>query len=346
MSGVKRLCCARVGGGGASGSGGGSGAGGSGGGPHHPPHPLPPHYPLLLHHHHPGAEAAPPQPAPQPPHPGPVAAAGPGPGPGPVPLPVGPVPLAPVGALGGLGALGGCGVTSAPFLLASELRLGGGGRCVDSLLDITAKIVAENIPFQRIEERYDRIPEPVQRRIIYWSFPRDERDICMYSSLSRVPPVNASGEHQNLSFYKGLKLLETGCVDNVLQVESLPGMGRKQFYGHPAPAKWAVWVLQEREISSLIALTGLRLDTLAIVYSGVHSDVEATATTHTFAHFIESTLCQLSGAYGYEYVSWIRQRLRLFSVGRGVDQGSAVYNVALVRFVPVLQEGFTGCLTV
>lgn len=93
-----------------------------------------------------------------------------------------------------------------------------GPRSPDTLLDITAKIVAENIPFQRIEERYDRIPEPVQRRIIYWSFPRNERDICMYSSLSRVPPVNSSGEPQNLSFCKGLKLLETGCVDSVLQV--------------------------------------------------------------------------------------------------------------------------------
>ncbi|KAG5889745.1 hypothetical protein JTB14_018967 [Gonioctena quinquepunctata] len=91
-------------------------------------------------------------------------------------------------------------------------------RTPDTLLDITAKIVAENIPFQRIEERYDRIPEPVQRRIIFWSFPRNERDICMYSSLSRVPPVNASGEPQNLSFCKGLKLLESGCVDSVLQV--------------------------------------------------------------------------------------------------------------------------------
>lgn len=91
-------------------------------------------------------------------------------------------------------------------------------KCPDTLLDITAKVVAENIPFQRIEERYDRIPEPVQRRIIYWSFPRDERDICMYSSLSRVPSVTSNGEHQNLSFYKGLKLLESGCVDSVLQV--------------------------------------------------------------------------------------------------------------------------------
>lgn len=103
-----------------------------------------------------------------------------------------------------------------------------GPKSPDTLLDIAARIVAENIPFQRIEERYDRIPEPVQRRIIYWSFPRNERDICMYSSLSRVvAPVNgcssissvsSHGEAQNLSFCKGLKLLETGCVDNVLQV--------------------------------------------------------------------------------------------------------------------------------
>lgn len=68
------------------------------------------------------------------------------------------------------------------------LRNGGGGsnhNQPDSLLDITSRIVAENEPFQSIEEKYERIPEPVQRRIIYWSFPRNERDICMYSSLSR-----------------------------------------------------------------------------------------------------------------------------------------------------------------
>lgn len=61
----------------------------------------------------------------------------------------------------------------------------GSVRQPDTLLDITARIVAENEPFQRIEEQYERIPEPVQRRIIFWSFPRNERDICMYSSLSR-----------------------------------------------------------------------------------------------------------------------------------------------------------------
>lgn len=87
-------------------------------------------------------------------------------------------------------------------------------RAPPSLLDITAKIVASAIPFQRIEERYERIPEPVQRRVVYWSFPRDERDICMYSSLARAPP----DDHRNIAFCRGLKLLEAGCVESVLQV--------------------------------------------------------------------------------------------------------------------------------
>ena len=77
-------------------------------------------------------------------------------------------------------------------------------------------MTAETMPFQRIEERYDRIPEPVQERVIFWSFPRNERDICMYSSLSRVPAN--SQEYHNSPFYRGIKLLEQGCVQDVLQV--------------------------------------------------------------------------------------------------------------------------------
>ena len=89
-------------------------------------------------------------------------------------------------------------------------------RSPDSLLDICARLTAETTPFQLIEERYDRIPEPVQERVIFWSFPRNERDICMYSSLSRVP--TNSQEYHNSPFYRGIKILEQGCVQDVLQV--------------------------------------------------------------------------------------------------------------------------------
>lgn len=91
-----------------------------------------------------------------------------------------------------------------------------GGFNPESLLDIAAKVVAENIPFQRVEEQFDRIPEPVQSRIVYWSFPRNEKDICMYSSFANYTKEN--NENQKLPFHQGVKLLESGSVDNVLQI--------------------------------------------------------------------------------------------------------------------------------
>lgn len=78
------------------------------------------------------------------------------------------------------------------------------------LMEIAAKAVASNYPFQSIEERYQRIPEPVQRRIIYWSFPQNEKDIYMYSSLT---PDEKS--HKTI--------FDKFSVSNVLQVGKFPG---------------------------------------------------------------------------------------------------------------------------
>ena len=86
----------------------------------------------------------------------------------------------------------------------------------ESLLDLSAKTVAKNIPFQLVEERINFIPEPVQRKIVFWSFPQNERDIQMYSTFcgsSRDPRDKDRGP-----FLIGQKLLESGCVENVLQI--------------------------------------------------------------------------------------------------------------------------------
>ncbi len=102
---------------------------------------------------------------------------------------------------------------------------------VPTLLDVCARRVAETMPFGGVEARYNRIPEPVQRRIIFWSFPRSEREIYMYSSM-RNSSGNSSGgggcssggsssaaqEHRNSSFYRGGRLVEQGCVSDVLQI--------------------------------------------------------------------------------------------------------------------------------
>ncbi|KAL8178787.1 UNVERIFIED_CONTAM: Zinc finger SWIM domain-containing protein 5 [Gekko kuhli] len=139
----------------------------------------------------------------------------------------------------------------------------------ESLLDAAAKRVAGSWAFERVEGRFQRIPEPVQRRIVYWSFPRSERQICMYSSFQpgrgggsgagggasgaaagtgtglgaggedspaapgaatptgvpgTVPlpgsgaPAAAAAVTEGLPFRRGIRLLETGAVENVLQV--------------------------------------------------------------------------------------------------------------------------------
>nr|XP_061800542.1 zinc finger SWIM domain-containing protein 6-like [Nerophis lumbriciformis] len=91
----------------------------------------------------------------------------------------------------------------------------------ESLLDIAARRVAEKLPFQRVEEGFQRIPEPVQRRILYWSFPRSEQEISVYSSFGSEAEEDYDPEKDDASpvpFRRGVALVEEDCVDNVLQV--------------------------------------------------------------------------------------------------------------------------------
>ncbi|XP_077028189.1 zinc finger SWIM domain-containing protein 6 isoform X2 [Agelaius phoeniceus] len=141
---------------------------------------------------------------------------------------------------GGSGSGGGA-LCAGPSSAAAAAALGllplGKTQSPESLLDIAARKVAEKWPFQRVEERFERIPEPVQRRIVYWSFPRSEREICMYSSFNTGAEDPAAGpggaaapggamdaaaaaaaDENRLPFRRGIALLDGGCVDNVLQV--------------------------------------------------------------------------------------------------------------------------------
>jgi hypothetical protein len=79
------------------------------------------------------------------------------------------------------------------------------------LMDLAAKVAASHYPFQKIEEKFERIiPEPIQRRIIYWSFPQEEKDIIMYSSLN--------SDDQKVSFNRGQTIYRNNLVHNVLHV--------------------------------------------------------------------------------------------------------------------------------
>ena len=100
------------------------------------------------------------------------------------------------------------------------------------LIGLHVDIVHKKILFILTNRYQNRIPEPVQERIIFWSFPTSERDICMYSSMSTTsiplpaesnPALSIDTPYGSTSpFHKGVKLYESDCVSNVLQVGKSP----------------------------------------------------------------------------------------------------------------------------
>jgi len=51
---------------------------------------------------------------------------------------------------------------------------------VTSLMELCSQAVALHIPFEQVEKMYPPVPENVQLRIAFWSFPDNEEDIRLY----------------------------------------------------------------------------------------------------------------------------------------------------------------------
>lgn len=80
---------------------------------------------------------------------------------------------------------------------------------VPSLTELAAKCVASHIPFELVEHVYPPVPEQLQLRIAFWSFPDNEEDIRLYSCLA-----NGSADE----FTKGESQHRTHCVKDPLQI--------------------------------------------------------------------------------------------------------------------------------
>lgn len=52
------------------------------------------------------------------------------------------------------------------------------------LCELSARCVAAHIPFELVEQVFPPVPEELQLRIAYWSFPDNEEDIRLYSCLA------------------------------------------------------------------------------------------------------------------------------------------------------------------
>ncbi|KAI1293768.1 Zinc finger SWIM domain-containing protein 8 [Halotydeus destructor] len=77
------------------------------------------------------------------------------------------------------------------------------------LVEMAAREVACNIPFEIVERHHPPVPEELQLRIAYWSFPENEEDIRLYSCLA-----NGSADE----FTKGESLLKLRAVNDLLQI--------------------------------------------------------------------------------------------------------------------------------
>ena len=94
---------------------------------------------------------------------------------------------------------------------------------VPSLQDLAAREVASSIPFELVEQYPEPIPEDLQKKIAFWSFPEQEEDIRLYSCLA-----NGSDDQ----FIKGEHMLKSKAVKDPLQIgfhlsaTILPGSGK------------------------------------------------------------------------------------------------------------------------
>ncbi|KAF4532656.1 hypothetical protein B566_EDAN009838 [Ephemera danica] len=80
---------------------------------------------------------------------------------------------------------------------------------VSSLTEMAARCVASYIPFELVERVYPPVPEQLQLRIAFWSFPDNEEDIRLYSCLA-----NGSADE----FQKGDYYFKQKNVTDALQI--------------------------------------------------------------------------------------------------------------------------------
>jgi SWIM zinc finger len=80
---------------------------------------------------------------------------------------------------------------------------------LSSLTELSALCVASYIPFELVEHFYPPVPEQLQLRIAFWSFPENEEDIRLYSCLA-----NSSADE----FHRGEQLFKSKCVKDPLQI--------------------------------------------------------------------------------------------------------------------------------
>ncbi|KAH8367889.1 hypothetical protein KR084_003898 [Drosophila pseudotakahashii] len=121
------------------------------------------------------------------------------------------------GGLSGMGSMAiafGAGASSSCTPGGSGAAMASTSTCgryyeVSTLAELAARCVASYIPFELVEHVYPPVPEQLQLRIAFWSFPDNEEDIRLYSCLA-----NSSADE----FNRGDSLFRVRAVKDPLQI--------------------------------------------------------------------------------------------------------------------------------
>lgn len=102
------------------------------------------------------------------------------------------------------------GITSPPRARGNreQVKFSNEGKIM-TLAELAAQKVACHLPFGLVEHFEPPVPEPMQCRIAYWSFPQDEEDVKLYTCLA-----NGSADF----FYRAEELINQNAVRDMLQV--------------------------------------------------------------------------------------------------------------------------------
>lgn len=80
---------------------------------------------------------------------------------------------------------------------------------VKPLVELAAQCVALYIPYELVEQEYPPVPEELQLRIAFWSFPDNEEDIRLYSCLA-----NSNSDE----FLRGHNLYASSAIKDCVQI--------------------------------------------------------------------------------------------------------------------------------
>jgi len=80
---------------------------------------------------------------------------------------------------------------------------------VKPLVELAAQCVALYIPYELVEQEYPPVPEELQLRIAFWSFPDNEEDIRLYSCLA-----NSNSDE----FLRGQNLYVSNAIKDCVQI--------------------------------------------------------------------------------------------------------------------------------